>query len=60
MATVVPKNVPPSAGWISYDGWDYNGTKEHLERFMSIIRLCVRVAVVGPVHVKDDAPEKVC
>jgi hypothetical protein len=37
MATVVPGNVPPSAGWTSYDGWDYNGMKERLERFMSII-----------------------
>jgi hypothetical protein len=37
MATVVPENVLPSAGWTSYDGWDYNGMKERLERFMSII-----------------------
>jgi hypothetical protein len=37
MGIVVPKNVPPSAGWTSYDGWDYNGMKERLERCMSII-----------------------
>lgn len=37
MATVVPKNVLPSAGWTSYDGWDYNGMKERLERFMTLI-----------------------
>jgi hypothetical protein len=37
MGIVVPKNTPPSAGWTSYDGWDYNGMKERLERFMSII-----------------------
>lgn len=37
MASAVTKNVPPSAGWTSYDGWDYNGMKESLERFMSII-----------------------
>jgi hypothetical protein len=37
MGIVVPKNVPPSTGWTSYDGWDYNGMKERLERFMSII-----------------------
>jgi hypothetical protein len=37
MVTVVAKNLPPSARWISYDGWDYNGMKERLESFMSII-----------------------
>ncbi|KAK0127973.1 hypothetical protein ONS96_007467 [Cadophora gregata f. sp. sojae] len=37
MGTVKPRNVPPSAGWTSYDDWDYNGMKERLERFMSII-----------------------
>jgi hypothetical protein len=36
MTIVVPKNVPPSAGWTSYDGWDYNGMKERLERFITI------------------------
>jgi hypothetical protein len=36
MGIDVPKNVPPSAGWTSYDGWDYNGMKERLERFISI------------------------
>ncbi|RDL40602.1 Uncharacterized protein BP5553_00581 [Venustampulla echinocandica] len=29
--------APPSAGWTSYDGWDYNGMKERLESFMRIV-----------------------
>ncbi|KAJ8065174.1 hypothetical protein OCU04_005886 [Sclerotinia nivalis] len=38
MATVVPEAPsPPSARWASYDGWNYNGMKERLERFMSVI-----------------------
>jgi hypothetical protein len=37
MATVTPKSIPPSSRWRSYDGWDYNGMKERLEGFMSII-----------------------
>ncbi|TAQ84345.1 hypothetical protein B7494_g7333 [Chlorociboria aeruginascens] len=36
MTTVVPKNVPLSAAWTSYDGWDYNGMKERRERFMTV------------------------
>ncbi|OBT42934.1 hypothetical protein VE00_07302 [Pseudogymnoascus sp. WSF 3629] len=27
----------PSAGWKSYDGWDYNGMKDRLESFMDAI-----------------------
>lgn len=29
--------VAPSSRWTSYDGWDYGGMKERLEKFMSTV-----------------------
>ncbi|KFY94495.1 hypothetical protein V500_03236 [Pseudogymnoascus sp. VKM F-4518 (FW-2643)] len=33
----VRKKAFPSAGWKSYDGWDFNGMKERLESFIGVI-----------------------
>jgi hypothetical protein len=37
MNTHVHTKALPSAGWRSYDGWDYNGMEERLESFMATI-----------------------
>lgn len=37
MDTQAHKKALLSAGWKSYDGWDYNGMKERLDSFMGTI-----------------------
>lgn len=37
MEDIASRKVPPSAGWTSYNNWDYDGMKSRLEGFVSTV-----------------------